>query len=336
MRGRRRGPGTAVACLLALVALPALLGAGCAGGAVGNERAVRPTATPRPGTTPVGLSLVRAWENEPGEDYFPLEGLAGCTFTDDGTLVICDEKRGAVHGLDSGTGHWREFDAPTARPYRPVDVLADGFKILVLDQGTASIYRFDLNGSYHDRVLDAGTVDPAVHTDPAAFALDRDGRLVLADLNEQNLLLLDAFLEPTMRLGEAGVYDDQFRDPGGLVFLADGGIVAVDRGNRRLSLYGRLGFFEKTVGGGPPPDNPFVAPRDVARDRYGNLFVTDLGNGLVHVLDRRQRLLFSAGADLELAAIPEAPVGVAVSEGGLLAVTDRARSAVLVYRIDYE
>lgn len=330
-------PGGAV--LLATVLwVAATAGTGCASGSgatTGAERE-RPAAAPRPGTTPVAVVFVEAHENDPEAPYFPLEGLAGCAYTDDGTLVVCDEKRGAVHGLDSGTLRWYEFDVPSARPYRPIDVLADGFKILVLDQGTAAVFRFELGGAYLDRLLDVRTVDPAVHSDPVAFAMDRDGRMVLSDLADQNLLLLNAFLEPVMRLGSAGRFEDQFSDPGGVAFLADGSIVAVDRGNRRLSVYGRLGFFESLVGGGTGPDNPFVTPRDVARDRFGNLFVADPGSGLVHVLDRRQRLLFSAGAEVELAGIPEAPVGVAVSEGGLLAVTDRARAAVLVYRIVYE
>ncbi|MCP4573127.1 MAG: hypothetical protein GY838_12290 [bacterium] len=312
--------------------------AGCAGGGAAGTGTVRArtVSAPRPGTTPVSVVFLEAHENVPEAPYYPLEGLAGCAFTDDGTLVICDEKRGAVHGLDSGNRRWYEFDVPSARPYRPIDVLADGFKILVLDRGNAAVFRFELGGAFRDRVLDVRNADPAVHTDPAGFAMDRDGRMVVADLGEQNLLLLDAFLEPVMRLGEAGRFEDQFNDPAGLVFLADGSLVAVDRGNRRLALYGRLGFFESLVGGGPPDTNPFAAPRGVARDRFDNLFVADSGNGLVHVFDRRQRLLFSAGAEVAVAGIPESPVGVAVSEGGLLAVTDRARSAVLVYRIVYE
>ena len=336
MRSPRRSGGRA--CLLAAVCAGAVLAGGCGGGggsAAGGERG-RTTAAPRPGSTPVAVNFFQAWENEPDQTYFPLEGLAGCAYTADGTLVICDEKRGAVHGLDSGTNRWYEFDVPSARPYRPIDVLADGFKVLVLDRGTAAVFRFDLGGAYRDRVLDVRNVDPAVHSDPAAFAMDRDGRMVIADLTEQNLMLLDAFLAPVMRMGEAGRFEDQFSDPAGVTFLADGSIVAVDRGNRRLAVYGRLGFFESLVGGGPADVNPFVAPRDVARDRFGNLFVADPGSGLVHVLDRRGRLLFSAGADVALAGVPEMPVGVAVSEGGLLAVTDRARSAVLVYRIVYE
>jgi len=284
----------------------------------------------------VALEFMESFENEPSAAYYPFAGLAGCAYTDDGTLVVCDEDRGKVHGFDPSNRRWYEFDTPAARPYRPIDALTDGFKVLVLDRGGQAIYRFNLGGSYLDRLLDVRTVDPAVRTEPSAFAMDRDGRMIIADVAEQQLLLLDTFLEPTMRLGDPGVGDDQFSDPVGVVFLPDGSIVASDRGNRRLVLYGRLGFYEQSIGGDIERDNHFGAPQGLAVDLHGNLFVADRGNGLIHVLDRRLRHLFSAGPDVALAGIPLAPMDVAVGPDRTLAVTDRARRAVLVFRIIYE
>ncbi len=142
-------------------------------------------------------------------------------------------------------------------------------------------------------------------------------------------MILDAFLDLTMTVGGPGAGSDQLRDPSGLAFLPDGSFVVSDRANRRLAVYGRLGFFERTVGGEFVVDNPFVAPQGLACDRAGNLFVADMGSGEIHVLDRRQRLLFSAGPDFALRALPKVPVDVAVGPGDLLAVTDRARAAVL-------
>ena len=310
--------------------------AGCAPPPSSGDGAARLGGTPRPGTTVVALEFMESFENTPSAPYYPFAGLAGCAYTDDGTLVVCDEDRGKVHGFDPSARRWYEFDTPAARPYRPIDALADGFKVLVLDRGGQDIYRFDLGGSYLDRLLDVRMVDPAVRTEPSAFAMDRDGRMIIADLAEQQLLLLDAFLEPTMRLGDPGVGDDQFSDPVGVVFLPDGSIVASDRGNRRLTVYGRLGFYERSVGGDFHSDNPFGAPQGLACDRHGNLFVADRGNGLIHVLDRRLRHLFSAGPDVALAGVPLAPMDVAVGPDRTLAVTDRARRAVLIFRIIYE
>jgi len=291
---------------------------------------------PRPGTTVVGLEFIEAFENERNAFYYPLEGLAGCTFAADGTLIFCDEKRGKVFGLDPVALVWYEFDIPNSRPYRPLDVVVDGFKILVLDSGGNSVFRFDLNGVWLDQVLNIRQVDPSNIPQVTAFSMDRDGRMVIADVSQQQVLLLDAFLNLQMRIGAPGTLDDQFTDPSGLTFLPDGGFIVSDRGNRRLCHYDRLGFFEGSVGGDFDVDNPFILPQGVTSDKFGNLFVADQGNGKIHVLDRRLRPLTSIGNDFVLRGTPTAPVDVAVGPDDVLAVTDRARSAILIYRIIYE
>jgi sugar lactone lactonase YvrE len=293
-------------------------------------------APPRPGTTVVDLEFLHSYENERNALYFPIEGLAGCGFASDGTLIFCDEKRGKVFGFDPSALVWYEFDSPNSRPYRPLDVVVDGFKILVLDAGGNSVFRFDLNGTWLDEVLDIRRIDPTGIPRVTAFSLDRDGRMVIADVSQQQVYLLDAFLSLQMRIGAPGTLDDQFTDPSGLTFLPDGGFIVADRGNRRLCRYDRLGFFEGTVGGDFDLNNPFILPQGVAVDSHGNLFVADQGNGRIHVLDRRLRPLTSIGDDFSLRGSPTAPVDVAVGPGEILAVTDRGRSAILVYRIIYE
>jgi sugar lactone lactonase YvrE len=315
----------------------ALLVLGCASGGGGGVPVGRPAeGGSRPGTRAVGLEFLNAFENVASASYYPLERIAGCEYSANGTLIFCDEGRGKVYGLDPASRNWYEFDKAMARPYRPVDVRVDGFKVLVLDSGGGSIYRYDLGGSWQDQVLDVARVDPAVTARGLAFDVDRDGRMIIADEAQQQVLLLDAFLSLTMRLGEPGAGDDQFASLSGLTFLPDGSILVSDAGNRRLSWYGRLGFFESTIGGEFDPANPFFAPAGLDCDRYGNVFVADPGRSLIHVLDSRLRHAFSAGDAFTLRGIPTYPVDVAVGPDDLLAVTDQARSAILIYRIIYE
>ncbi len=308
---------------------------GCAGGG-GYSTPVQPRSAPKAGSTPVALQFVRSYENIASEAYFPIEGLAGCIYTSDGSLIFCDEKRGKVFGLDSGTNRWYEFDLPMVRPYRPVDVAVDGFKVLVLDNGSETVQRFDLSGAYQDELLDVGKIDPGTMTHAGAFAMDRDGSMVVTDKSEQQILQLDTFLNLVGRLGEPGVQDDQFSGPEGVDFLPDGRIVVADTGNSRLCIYGRRGFFEGTIGGRFDPQNPFRTPTGVSTDRHGNIFVADQADGQIHVIGRNQRLLFSTGRDLIGNAQLLAPMDLSVGPAGELAVTDRARQAILIYRIIYE
>jgi len=280
-----------------------------------------------------------AYENDPARRYYPLEGIAGCEYSAEGTLIITDEKRGKVYGLDGGTRRWYEFASPGTLPYHPVDVVVDGFKVLVLDMGAGQVNRHDLSGAFLDVLVDLRRVDPVIQSTPAAFAVDRDGRLAICDNAQQQVLLLDTFQNLSQRIGDPGVMQDQFADPRGIAFLPDGGFIVADEGNRRLAHYGRLGFFEELVGGDTAVDNPFLTPRGIAVDKRGTVFVADSGRGLVHVLSANMRYQFGFGQgdqDLKGEGRLVAPVDVSVGPDDRLAVTDRGRNAVLVYRIIYE
>ena len=176
------------------------------------------------------VDFLYAYENRPSELYYPIEGLGGCEFSPEGTLIFTDEKRGKVYGRDGNTRTWYEFDSPTSRPYQPVDAAVDGFKVLVLDRGSGQVNRHDLSGAFLDVLVDIRRVDPVIQTSPSAFGVDRDGRMALADQAQQQVLLLDTFQNLTMRVGDPGSLRDQFTDPSGLTFLPDGavGIQTID------------------------------------------------------------------------------------------------------------
>ncbi len=316
--------------------------AGCGGGYgsarmdSGDGASAGGAAAAHPGTRVSALEFLYSFENDSSSPYFPIGGIAGCEYGPGGTLIFCDEKRGKVHALDPMRQTWYEFETPVARPYTPVDVRVDGFKVLVLDPGGGRIYRFDLNGILLDVLLDLDQVDPGYPIQATAFDVDQDGRMLITDLGRQQVLLLDSFLKLTMRIGGPGSLGDQFHDPMGILFRTDGSFLVSDQGNRRLTTYGRLGFFVGVVGGVFDKDNPFVATAGLDRDRFGNVFIADPGNGTLHILDPDLRPRFSAGKEFTLQGTPLTPIDVAVGPGELLAVTDLARSAVLVYRIIYE
>jgi DNA-binding beta-propeller fold protein YncE len=166
--------------------------------------------------------------------------------------------------------------------------------------------------------------------------VDRDGRLVVTDASQQQILVLDAFLNLAQVLGDPGSHGEQFSDPSGIVFLPDGGFVVADRGNRRLQTYSRLAYFEGIVGGEFDLNNPMITPQGIDCDVHGNLFVADPAANAVHVFSRQWKHLFSMGSDYGLLAGPELPMDVAVGPDDLMAVSDRGREAVLVYRIVYQ
>jgi sugar lactone lactonase YvrE len=311
--------------------------AGCGGGYdEGVQTQPRQQQAALPGSVPVDVELLYVFENERSAPYYPFEGLAGLDYGDDGTLIVCDEKRGRVYGLDPRTQQWVEFSTPRGGNYRPVDVRVDGFQVLVLDIGGGAIDRYDLGGSYRDRLVNFATLDPGFDITPSAFDVDIDGRVAVADGGEDQVLLLDSFLSPQLHVGTPGPHRDQFSAPSGVGFLPDGGFLVSDRGNRRLQRYNRLGYFEAVYGGEYEVDNPFITPQGLDIDRWGNAFVADPAAAVVHVLGPAGRVLFAVGPGLGLIATPEMPIDVALGPRDLLAVTDRSRGAILVFRVLYE
>ncbi len=321
--------------LAGLAALVVLWIAGCASDAARDQRVETDRDERRGSHPPLAVAFQYAVENTPTADYFPLEGLSDVAWGEDGTLIMCDSARGRVHALDPRTLTWSAFVDPGVRPYRPLAAKVDGFKVLVLDGSSRAIYRFDLNGAYQDRIVDLERLDPAYDTAPSDFDIDRDGRVVVTDAGEQQVLMLDSFLGLQSRVGNPGPHREQFDQPAGICYLTDGGFMVADTGNRRLQRFNRLGYGEAVIGGPFDAKNPFVAPMGVDSDRHGNVYVAD-ARGVVHVLDGRDRLTMTIGPDQPLESSLLTPVAVAVGPDGKLAVADRERAAVLVFRLLYE
>ena len=316
--------------------LPFILLAGCAG----PPPAGRPAPDRAPGegqSWPIAadLAFVTVYENVRDAAYFPVEGIAGVVFAQDGTLIFCDEKGGRIHALDPVDLTWYQFDSPGNRFFRPLDVRVDQFNILVLDADGPDLLRYELGGVFLDRLVDFTYLDPGYRRRPVAFDVDVDGRMAFADPGEEQIVLLDEYLSLNQSVGGPGSHDEQFSGPSGVAFLDDGGFVVADRGNRRLQRFNRLGYLVNATAGEFDRDNPLITPQGVAVDPYGNIFVADPVAGAIHAYDEDLRHLFTLGSELGLLASPEAPIDLAVGPDDILAVTDRSRQALLIYRIEY-
>jgi len=317
----------------------ALLAMGCAAGGGHRRLAGKLPGDDAPVSggipVPAALQLIRVFENTRDAPYFPLEGLAGVAFYRDGTLFVCDEKGGKVLGHDPRRDEWFQFDTPGGRFFRPVDVKVDQFSVLVLDMDGRELLRYDLNGAFRDKLVDFTFLDPAQDRIPTAFDVDRDGRLAVCDAAEDQVLLLDAYLNLHSLVGEQGSHREQFQDPSGVAFLRDGGFVVADRGNRRLELFNRLGVYMSIIGGEFDIHNRMITPQGLGVDPDGNIFVADPVAGAVLVYAPDGRLLLHAGQEMGLQAGVMNPIGLALGPDGQLAVTDRGREAVILYRIQY-
>jgi len=155
------------------------------------------------------------------------------------------------------------------------------------------------------------TVVKASLGQPRGVALLPDGRLVLADFYNNLLLLLDPVTgvvaplagDPCPGFADGTGSAARFNTPYGLAVRADGAIVVADLGNHRLRLV-RLDGTVVTLAGdgtmgmidGPVSQATFNAPKDVAIDAAGAIYISDSGNHRIRrLLDGQVRTLAGDG-----------------------------------------
>ena len=112
-----------------------------------------------------------------------------------------------------------------------------------------------------------------------------DGRIVIADVGNERVLVLSPSGELLATIGSSGSEPGRFsfhRVPsdtgsylGGAAWMADGSIVVADTVNRRIQVLSDTGEVLRTWGGYGPADGQFIEPFDVAVSAQGVVHVVD-------------------------------------------------------------
>jgi sugar lactone lactonase YvrE len=194
-------------------------------------------------------------------------------------------------------------------------------RVWVADLWLRRVYRVDLATGRFDEV----SPEPSGYLAPGALAY-RDGRLYVADLDRQQILVLNALDGRLLRaLGRgAGREAGQFAYPNGIWPAASGEVFVADTGNQRIQVFGSDGQLQRIL---EPPG--LYNPRGLAQDRRGRLHVVDSVANEIVVLDPR------AGDVLERYGAREslvAPMGLALSRGRAY-VADRGNARVVAWEL---
>lgn len=239
-----------------------------------------------------------------------------------------------------GVSAARDGDSSRARFSDPFGVAAapDG-SIYVSDAGDAQAIR---------RVAPDGTVStiaggengyadgPAAmarFSTPSGLAIAADGTIYVADTGNNMIRRISPGGEVSTLAGGLAAGDRdaigrqaRFNGPIGVAIDAAGRVIVADTYNDRIRAIERDGTVVTLAGSGDPgaldgasAEACFDTPAGVAVDAHGRVFVADTGNGAVRMI--------SPDGRVSTVGPPPAhgllrPVGIAVSEDGLLYVTD--------------
>ena len=222
------------------------------------------------------------WGYDSDEDGGPatealLNWPADVALDGDGELYIADEYNNRIRKVDAeGT----------------ITTVA-GMKRPTLEVGEEEEEEDDEN------VGDHGPATSALLNRPSGVALDEEGNLYIADRNHQRIRKVNAegIITTIAGMADEGFSGDegpatsaQLDRPGGVAVDEGGYVFIADTGNNRIRQIDPDGVITTLAGGedggeGSAMEGQFAAPRDVAVDSDGNLYVADTGNHQIQVID---------------------------------------------------
>ena len=194
--------------------------------------------------------------------------------------------------------------ATSSSLYHPAGVAVDG---------SGNVYIADTDNEMVEEVTTGGTLSiiagtgtsgaptpgPATSSDlsnPSGVAVDSSGNVYIADTNNQVVEKVTPGTPGTLSIaagtGTSGAptpgpaTSSDLSDPLGVATDSSGDVYIADQANGRIEEVtpsGTLSIIAGTGGQGPPTPGPATSsnlhsPAAVAVDRYGNLFIADLGN----------------------------------------------------------
>ena len=159
-------------------------------------------------------------------------------------------------------------------------------------------------------VGDGGPATSALLHRPTGVAVDNEGNLYIADRRNHRIRQVNAegIITTIAGTAEEGFSGDegpatsaQLDGPGGVAVDEAGYVFIADRGNNRVRQIDPDGVITTLAGGedgddGSDIEGQLAAPRDVAVDSDGNLYVADTGNHQIHIIDDTGMVTRVAGA----------------------------------------
>ncbi|XP_078662036.1 uncharacterized protein LOC144906021 [Branchiostoma floridae x Branchiostoma belcheri] len=192
----------------------------------------------------------------------------------------------------------------------PIDLAVSGDRLYVADTYNTRVQVFDLAGNFcssFSTTTNSGSI--AVQTDgtivaksgkevkrfspsgellhkfslsehctnPYSLAVQRDGRVVVADTGKHSIFLFEADGTLVKQVGGKGKGEEQFKEPSFVCVDNEDNIIVSDKENHRIQLFDKnLNFQQKFGQWGNQPQN-MRSPVGVSADSRGNIVLANIG-----------------------------------------------------------
>ncbi len=244
-------------------------------------------------------------------------------------VFVADTGLAAVHLLDlDARTHALLVGSPADPLQAPLDVVAVGDEVVVVDRLRAALDRFDRQGRWLSTTRIAGVAAPV----SAAWSRETDTLWVL-DAASHSAFPTRGASAVGPAIGGRGSEPGRFNHPAGIAASEDGALWVADAMNFRVQSLGARGDVRTAFGAKGDAAGDFALPRDVAVDSAGRVFVLDNQFENVQVFDASGQLLMALGGGGQGAGEFSVPVGITVDDRDRLWIADSLNRRVQVLEI---
>ncbi|KAM6933602.1 tripartite motif-containing protein 3-like isoform 2-T2 [Xenentodon cancila] len=173
--------------------------------------------------------------------------------------------------------------------------------------------------------------DKGEFTNLQGISASSNGRIVVADSNNQCIQVFSNDGQFKMRFGVRGRSPGQLQRPTGVTVDMNGDIIVADYDNRWISIFSSDGKFKNKIGAGR-----LMGPKGVAVDKNGHIITVDNKACCVFIFQSNGKLVTKFGARGTSDRHFAGPHFVAVNNKNEIVVTDFHNHSVKVYNADGE
>ncbi|XP_068601333.1 tripartite motif-containing protein 3-like isoform X2 [Brachionichthys hirsutus] len=173
--------------------------------------------------------------------------------------------------------------------------------------------------------------DKGEFTNLQGISSSSNGRIVVADSNNQCIQVFSNDGQYKMRFGVRGRTPGQLQRPTGVAVDVNGDIIVADYDNRWISIFSSDGKFKNKIGAGR-----LMGPKGVAVDKNGHIITVDNKACCVFIFQSNGKLVTKFGARGTSDRHFAGPHFVSVNNKNEIVVTDFHNHSVKVYNADGE
>ncbi|XP_055082021.1 tripartite motif-containing protein 3-like isoform X2 [Periophthalmus magnuspinnatus] len=173
--------------------------------------------------------------------------------------------------------------------------------------------------------------DKGEFTNLQGISASSNGRIVVADSNNQCIQIFSNDGQFKMRFGVRGRSPGQLQRPTGVTVDSNGDIIVADYDNRWITIFSSDGKFKNKIGAGR-----LMGPKGVAVDKNGHIITVDNKACCVFIFQSNGKLVTKFGAKGTSDRHFAGPHFVAVNNKNEIVVTDFHNHSVKVYNADGE